>query len=175
LPALSARSCSTATSPRTSGRESRDDGKRPRGRDHADREVAHLAAAEPGDAEQQRGDACRGRDHPDRERPHAASRWLDRRVGELADREQRRRDERRSLVDLTAVEQRDRVNADGERERELEQRAPATREADRERDDRGPSCNRERDPEDIGLKRGRCADRCEKQQRSGRGQRALRA
>jgi hypothetical protein len=57
----------------------------------------------------------------------------------------------------------------------LEKRAPTTSEADRERDERDPSRDRERKPDEVGLERRRCADRREQQQRSGRGQRALRA
>ncbi len=129
----------------------------------------------PCDAEQQCADAGRGGHDADRERPDAASRRLDRRVRELSDRQQRSRDERRAQVDLAAVEQRDRVPADRDRERELKQRPPATGEANRERDERNAAGNREWHAEEIGLERRPGTDRREEQQRSRCGQRALRA
>ena len=88
-----------------------------------------MPAARAGRAEQERRDAGGRDDHPERERPDAAGRRLDRRVRELARREERGRDERRPRVDLPGVEQRARVVRDDEGERELEQRAPAARRA----------------------------------------------
>jgi hypothetical protein len=128
-----------------------------------------------GRAEQQRRDAGGRDDHPERERPDAPGRRLDRRVRELARCEEPGCDERRPRVDRPGVEQRPRVLGDDEAERELEQRAPAPREPDREREQAKAPDERERRDEPIGDERAVEDDRREGNERADPGQRALRA
>ena len=130
-------------------------------------------APSPADSEQQRARRRPCGHHPDREWPHAPGRRLDRRVGELFDREQRGRDERRAQVDLAAVENEtayapiaiDSASRSSRPQRPARPTASAT--------SVGAAGDRQRDAEEIGLERRPGTDRREEQQRRRCGQRAF--